>query len=64
MRFIACPYSFADLPAGGAFFAKSHARHRYQLATLLYGAHFFARFNITSGLGRSAASIARVFGTR
>ena len=44
-------------------FARSQARHKYQLATLRNGAHFFPLFNSTSALGKSAAASARVFGT-
>jgi hypothetical protein len=52
----------ADRPLGGVAFARSHARHRYQLATDRNGDHFFPRLNNTSALGKSAAAKARVLG--
>jgi hypothetical protein len=53
-----------DLPVGAVFFAKSQARHRYQLATERNGAQRFPLLSNTSGLGKSAASSARVLGKR
>ena len=35
-------------------FTKSHARHRYQVATEHHGLQRLARFCISAGLGRSA----------
>ena len=51
---------------GGALddLARSHARHRYQLATDRNGFHRCPRLKTTSALGRSSAAIGHDFGTR
>ena len=49
---------------GDALPARSHARHRYQLATERQGCHFFARRSITSGFGKTAGVIGFDFGGR
>jgi hypothetical protein len=46
------------------FLGKSHARHRYQLATDRKGAQRNPLLNTTSGLGKSSAESARDLGTR
>src|ERR1700744_2551523 len=56
--------SCAARPAGAVLLARSQARHRYQLATDPNGFQRNPRLNTTSGFGKSAASSARVFGTR
>src|ERR1700728_2771347 len=57
---VAVPYSLFPVPLS---FARSHARHKYQLATERNGAHLRPRRNSTSGLGKSAASTGLVFGS-
>jgi hypothetical protein len=53
-----------DRPVGAVLFARSQARHRYQLATERNGAQRRPLLSSTSGLGKSSAARGRVFGTR